>query len=220
MEWISYMYLNIPSLLSLPSTILAILPICVITEHWVELPVLCNMFPLATYFAHNSVYVIVVVHSPSCVRLFVIPWTIACQAALSLTISQSLPKFMSIESVMPSSHFILWRPLLLFSIFPSIRDFHNESAVCIRWPKYWSFSFSISLSNEYSGLISFKIDWFDLLAVQGTLGSLLQHHSWKHQFFGALPYGPVLRNIHDHWEDHRLDYMDLDYMEIMYICQS
>ena len=184
MEWISYMYLNIPSLLSLPSTILAILPICVITEHWVELPVLCNMFPLATYFAHNSVYVIVVVHSPSCVRLFVIPWTIACQAALSLTISQSLPKFMSIASVMPSSHLILWFPLLLSSIFQSIWDFSSESAVCIRWPKYWSFSFSISLSNEYSGLISFKIDWFDLLAVQAFSNTTV----WKHQFFRALPF--------------------------------
>ena len=177
-EWISYMYPYVPSLLSLPSTVLAIRPICVITEHWVELPVLYNMFPLATYFVHNSVYVIVV-QTPSCVRLFVIPWTIARQAALSLTISQSLLKFMSIASVMPSSHLMLWCPLLLLSsIFHSIRDFSNESTVCITWPKYWSFSFSINLSNESSGLISFKIDWFDL-AVQGTLRSLLQHHSSK-----------------------------------------
>ena len=92
---------------------------------------------------------------------------------------RSLLKFMSIESVMPSSHLILWCPLLLPSIFPSIRDFSSELAVHIRWPKYWSFSFSISLFNEYSGLISFKIHWFDLLAVQGTLRSLLQHHSSK-----------------------------------------
>ena len=97
--------------------------------------------------------------SPSCVRLFVAPWTAACQASLSLTISRSLSKFMSIPSVMPYNHLILCHPLLLPSIFPSIRVFSNESAVCIRWPKYWSFSFSISPSNEYSGLISFKIQW-------------------------------------------------------------
>ena len=97
-----------------------------------------------------------------------------------LTISQSLLKLMSIESVMPSSHLILCHPLLFLpSIFPSVRVFSNDSALCIRWPKYWSFSFSISPSNEYSGLISFRIDWFDLLAVQGTLKSLLQHHSSK-----------------------------------------
>ena len=109
-----------------------------------------------------------------------IPWTVAHQASLSLTISQSLPKLMSIESVMLSNHLILCHPLLLLSsIFASIQVFSNESAVHIKWPKYWSFSFSISPSNEYSGLISFKIDWFDLLAVQGTLKSLLQHHSSK-----------------------------------------
>ena len=108
------------------------------------------------------------------------PWTAACQVSLSFTISRSLLKFMSIESVMPSSHLILCRPLLLLlSIFPSIRVFSNESAVCIRWRKYWSFSFSISSSNQYSGLISFSLDWLDLLAVQGTLKSLLQHHSSK-----------------------------------------
>ena len=102
------------------------------------------------------------------------------QASLSITNSWSFLKLMSIESVMPSNHLILCRPLLLPpSIFPSIRVFSNESVVCIRWPKYWSFSFSISPSNEYSGLISFRIDWFDLLAVQGTLKSLLQHHSLK-----------------------------------------
>ena len=107
------------------------------------------------------------------------PWTAACQASLSFTVSQSLPKLMSIESVMPSNHLILCRLLLLPSIFPSIRGFSSESALHIRWPKYSSFSFSISPSNEYSGLISFKIDWFDLLVVQGTLKSLLQHHSSK-----------------------------------------
>ena len=109
-----------------------------------------------------------------------IPWTAACQASLSITNSRSLPKIMSIELVMPSNHLILCRPLLLLpSIFPRIRVFSNESALRIRWPKYWSFSFKISPSNEHSGLISFRMDWLDLLAVQGTLKSLLQHHSSK-----------------------------------------
>ena len=120
----------------------------------------------------------VVVLPPSCVRLFVTPWSAACQASLSFTISWSLLKLMFIESVMLSNHLVLCHPLLLMpSIFPSIRVFSNELAFCIRWSKYWSFS--ISLSNEYSGLISFRIDWFDLLAVQGTLKSLLQHYSSK-----------------------------------------
>ena len=114
------------------------------------------------------------------VRFFATPWTVAGQASLSITNSWSSPKPMSIESVMPSNHLILCCPLLLSpSTFPSIRVFSNESVLPIRWPKYWSFSFSISPSNEYSGLISFRIDWFDLLAVQGTLKSLLQHHSSK-----------------------------------------
>ena len=113
--------------------------------------------------------------SLSRVWLFVTPWTAARQASLSFTISQSLLKLMSIESVMPSNHLILYHPLLLPpSIFPSIRVFSNESVLHIRWPKYWSFSFSISPSNDYSGLISFRMDWLDLLAVQGTLKSLLQ----------------------------------------------
>ena len=116
----------------------------------------------------------------SLVQLFATPWTAACQASMSITNSQILPRLMSIESTMPSNHLILCRPLLLPpSIFPSIRVFSNESALCIRWPKYWGFSFSISPSNEYSGLISFRMDWLDLLAVQGTLKSLLQHHSSK-----------------------------------------
>ena len=120
------------------------------------------------------------------VWLFATPWITACQASLSITNSQSLLKLMSIESVMPSNDLILCRPLLLASIFPSIRVFSNESVLCIRWPKYWRFSFSISLSNEYSRLISFRMDWLDVLAVQGTLKSLLQHHRiQKHQFFGA-----------------------------------
>ena len=112
--------------------------------------------------------------------IFVTPWTAACQASLYFTISWSLLKLMSIESVMPSNHLILCRLLLLLpSIFPSIRVFSSELALHIRWLKYWSFSFSISPSNEYSGLISFRIDWFDLLAIQGNLKSLLQHHSSK-----------------------------------------
>ena len=115
---------------------------------------------------------------PSHVRLFVTPWTAAHQASLSFIISWSLLKLMSIKSVMPSSHFIFCCPLLLFpSIFPSVKVFSNEWALCIRWPKYWSFSFSISSSNDYSGLISFRIDWFDLIAVQRTLKSRLQQHS-------------------------------------------
>ena len=113
------------------------------------------------------------------VRLFVTPWIAARQASLSITNSQSSLRLTSIESVMPSSHLILCRPLLLPPIPPSIRVFSNESALRIRWPKYWSFSFNISPSNERSGLISFRMDWLDLLAVQGTLTSLLQHHSSK-----------------------------------------
>ena len=115
--------------------------------------------------------------SLSHVQLFVTLWTIAQQASLSFTISQRLLKFKSVVSMIPPSYLILCRPLLLLSIFPSIRVFSTESALHIRWPKYWSFSFSISASNEYSGLISFRIDWFDFLAVQGTLSSLFQHHS-------------------------------------------
>ena len=120
------------------------------------------------------------VQSLSCVWLFATPWTTARQASLSITNSQSLTKLMSIESVMPSNHLILCHRLLLSpSIFPSITVFSNESALHIRWPKYWSFSFNISPSNKYSGLISFRMDWLDLFAVQGTLKSLLQHHSSK-----------------------------------------
>ena len=120
------------------------------------------------------------VQSLSHVWLFATPCTAACQASLSISNSQSSPKLTSIESVMPSSHLILCRPLLLLpSIFPSTRVFSNESVLRIRWPKYWSLSFSINLSNEYSGLISFRMDWLDLLAVQGTLKSLLQHHISK-----------------------------------------
>ena len=120
------------------------------------------------------------VQSLSCVRLFATPWTAAHQASLSITSSRSLLKLMSFELVMPSTHLVLCGPLFLLpSIFPSIRVFSSDSVLCIRWPKYWSFSSSISPSNEYSGLISFRMDWLDLLAVQGTLQSLLWHHSSK-----------------------------------------
>ena len=126
-----------------------------------------------------------------------------CQASLSFTISQSLLKLMSMESVMPSNHLILCRPLLLLPlIFPSIRVFSRELALHIRWPKYWGFSFSISPSNEHSGLISFRMDWFDLLDVQGTLKSLLQHQ-FESINFSALSrlYGPILTSIHDYFKD-------------------
>ena len=149
----------------------------------------------------------VVVQLPSHVRLFVTPWTTARQDSLSITNSQSLPKLMSIESVMPSNHCILCCPLLLpRSIFPSIRVFSNESALPIRLPKYWSFSFNISPSNEHSGLISFRMDWLDLLAVQGTLKSLLQHQ-FKSINSSALSfhYGPTLTFIHDYWKNDSLD---------------
>ena len=120
------------------------------------------------------------VQSLSCVRLIVTPWTVACEASLSITNSWSLLKLMSTESVMPSNHLIFCRPLLLLpSIFPSIRVFSNESVLCIRWPEDWSFSFNINPSNEHPGLMSFRMDWLDLLAVQGTLKGLLQHHSSK-----------------------------------------
>ena len=136
---------------------------------------------LSLFTGDITVYLVVVtVQLPSQVQLFATSWTAACQGSLSLTISWSLPKFMLVASVMLSSHLILWCPLFLLpSIFLSIRDFSNESSVRIRWSKYWSFSFSISPSSEYLGLISPKIDQFDLLAVQGTLRSLLQHHSLK-----------------------------------------
>ena len=142
------------------------------------------------------------IQSFSRVRLFVTPWTVAGKASLSITNSRSLLKLMSIQSMMPSNHLIFCCPLLLPpSVFPSIRVFSNESALHIRWPKYWSFSFSISPSNEYSGLVSFRMDLLDLLAVQGTLKSLLQHHSskasiiWHSAFFIvqlAYPYMTTL----------------------------
>ena len=142
----------------------------------------------------------------------VTPWTAARQASLSITNSQSPLKLMSIESVMPSNHLILCHPLLLLpSVFPSIRVFSNESGLPIRWSKYWSYSFSISPSNEYSGLISFRMDWLNLLAIQGTLKSLRQYHSSKASILPVLSflYGPTLTSIHDYWKSHSFNYMDL-----------
>ena len=146
----------------------------------------------------------------SYVHLFATPRTAAHQASLSITNSQTLLKFMSTELVMPSNHLILCHPLLLLSsIFPSIRVFSNGSVLHIRWPKYLSFSFSISPSNEYSGLISFRMD-LDLLAVQGTLKNLLQHHSSKASILWCSAFFMVqLSSTHDYWKNHRFDYTDL-----------
>ena len=147
------------------------------------------------------------VQSLNHVRLFATPWTTACQASLSATNSQSLPKPMSIELMVPFNHLILCRSLLLLpSIFPSIRVFSYEWAVHIRWPKYWSFNFNISPSNEYQGLISSMMDWLDLLAVQGTLKSLLQHHSSKASSLRHSDFIiPTLTSIHDYWKTHSFD---------------
>ena len=148
------------------------------------------------------------VQSLSHVQLFATPWAAACQASLSNTNSWSPPKLMSIESVIPSNHLILCHPLLLLpSIFPSIRVFSNESALRIMWPKYWSFRINIRYSNEHPGLISFRMDWLDLLAVQGTLKSLLQHQQFKSINSSVLSflYRPTLTSIHDHWKNHSLD---------------
>ena len=142
------------------------------------------MINLHSHKQHLKVLVVL-----SHVQLFVTPWTSSRQASLSITNSQSLLKLMSIKLLMPSNHLILCCPLLLLpSIFPCIRVFSNELLLHIRWPKYWSFIFSVSPYNEYSGLISFRIDWFDRLAVQGTLKSLLQHHSSKALIFGHSVY--------------------------------
>ena len=158
-------------------------------SNWTELNWNCHL--------HHNFSRISSVQSLSRVQLFVTPWTAACQASLSITNSRSLPKLMSIESVMPSNHLILCCPLLLLpSIFPSVRVLSNESALCIRWPKYWGFSFSISPSNEYSGLISFRMDWLDHLEVQGILKSLLQHHSSK---------ASILWHSADYWKNYSLN---------------
>ena len=149
---------------------------------------------------------VVVVQLLSRVWLFAIPWTAACQASLSFTISWSLLRVTSIESVIPSNHLILYCPLLLHLILPSIGVFSSESALRIRWPKYWSFGFNISPSKEYPWLISFRVDWFDLLAVQGT-----QESSPTPQFKSinslalSFLHSPTLTSIHDHWKNHSFD---------------
>ena len=159
------------------------------------------------YYIHHHITFRVVT------ELFVIRWTAACQASLSITNSWSLLKLMSIESVVPSNHLILWRCLLLPpSIFPSIRVISSDSGLCIRWPKYWSFIFSISLSNEYSGLISFMMDWLDLLAVQGPHKGFIQHHSSRAptlQRSDFFIYSPTLTSIHGCWKNCTFDCMDL-----------
>ena len=154
-----------------------------------------------------QMYSVSSVQSVSHVQLFATPWTAARQASLSITNSWSFLKLMSIKSVMPSNYLIICRPILLPpSILPSIRVFSNESVLRIRWTKYWSFSFSISPANEYSGLISFRINWFDLLAVQGALSSLLQHCSTKASILQhSAFYGLTLTSIHDYWNNHSFD---------------
>ena len=139
----------------------------------------------------------------------VTPWTAARQAFLSFTISWVLLKFMSIESVIPSNHLILCHPILLLSIFPSIRVFSNELALCITWTKYWCFIFSISPSNEYSGLISFRIEWFGLLKFMG-FSRVFSKRQFKNINSSVLSllYGPPLTTIHDYWKNHSFDYMD------------
>ena len=147
------------------------------------------------------------VQSLSHVQLFATPWTAARQTSLSITNSQSLPKLMSVELVMLFYHLILCHPLLLLpSIFPSIKVFSSESALCIRWPKYWSFSFNISPCSEHPGLISFRMDWLDLLAVQGTLKSspTQQFKSINSSVLSFL-YSPTLTSIHDYWKNHSFD---------------
>ena len=171
---------------------------CILFWVWVlSVPLLIYRFRHLCGFSDSFVAVI---QSLSLVWLFGTPWPAARQASLSFSISQSSPKPMSIESVMPSNHLSLCRPLLLLpSICPSIRLFANELALCLKWPKYWSFSFSISPSNEYSGLISFRMDWFDLLAVPGTLKSLLQQHSSKGSIIWCSAFIPVFLPFRIPW---------------------
>ena len=144
------------------------------------------------------------------VQLFATPWTAALQASCISPIPWAYSNSLSIKSVMPYNHLILCHPLLLPSIFPSIQVFSNESVLCIKWPTYWSFSFNINPSNEDSELISFKMDWLDLLAVQGALKSLLLHHSSKrHSLALSFLYSPNLTFIYDYWKNHSFDYIDL-----------
>ena len=167
---------------------------------------LYNVVLVSAVQGHESAMLLLLLHSR--VRLFATPWTAAHQASLSFTNSLSLLNLMSIKSVMPSNHLIICRPLLLLpTIFPSITVFSNESDLCDSWTKYWSFSFTISPYNEYSGLISFRMDWLELLAVQGTLKSLLQHHSSKASisWHSVFLYGPTLTSMYDYWKNHSFD---------------
>ena len=178
-------------------------------------PLLLVPFPSSVWFVFFSIYAhsfssvhFSSVQSLSPVQLFATPWTAVRQASLFITNSQSLLKLISIESVMPSYHLILCRPLLPpLSIIPNIRVFSSESVLCIRWPKYWNFSFSISPSSEYSGLISFRMDWLDLLAVQGALKSLFQHHSSKTSILWcwSFLYSSTFTFIHDYWKNQSFD---------------
>ena len=166
----------------------------------------CRQHKVETCFSSSSV------QSLSRVQLLVTPWTAARQASLSISNCRSPPKPMSIEFVMPSNHLTLCHPLLLLhSLFPRIRVFSNESALCIRWPKYWSFSFNISPSNEYSESISCRMGWIDLLAVQGTLKSLLQPPQLKSINSSALSllYSPTLTSVYDYWKNRIFDYTDI-----------
>ena len=194
---------------------------------------LAHFIVLASFLASaHSVYISVVVQWPSRVWLFVTPWTAAWQASLSLIISWSFPKFMSIALVMASSHLILWIALVMASshlilwhpflpsVFPSIRVFSNDLALHIRWPKYWSFRFSISPSNEYSGLISFKIYWFDLLQFKG-LSRVFSSTQFKgiNSLNVMLSFGSCSHNHMWHWEDHSLDNMDLCQQSDVFVFQ-
>ena len=168
----------------------------------------CGYVDITSFFSSLQVF-FSSVQLLSRVRLFATPWTAAREASLSITNSRSSLRLTSIESVMPSSHLILCHPLhLLLSILPCIRVFSNESVLWIRWPKYWSFSLNFSPSNEHSGLISFKMDWLELLAVQGTLKSLLQQtpqfKSINYSVFSLL-YNPTLTSIHNYWKNHSFD---------------
>ena len=150
---------------------------------------------------------VVAVHLLSHTQLFATLWTAACQASLSFTVSWNLLKLLSIESVMPSNHLILWHPLLLLlSISPTVRVFSKESVLCIKWPKGWRFSFSISPPSEYSGFISFRIDWFDLPATQMTLNSLLWYHNSKASILRCSAFFMIqLTSVHDYWKNHSFD---------------
>ena len=174
--------------------------------------IISSIYFLSCGFIPFYGFIIVLVQLLSCVRLFVTTQIAAHQASLSFTISPSLLKLMSSESVMPSNHLTLCHPLLLLSsIFLSIKVFSSESALWIRWPKYWIFSFSISPFDEYSGLISFRVHWFNLLVVQGTLKSLLQQSQFKtiNSLALSLLYGPTLTSRHDYWRNHSFNYTDL-----------